>query len=124
MLAERRIRRRAGASAAAEYARLTREWRQRNRRFFRWGAVLCFIVVTAALLLGLGQLRGWLCGLLAGMSLAFYVLMRETPPAWIGHYLTGAVERSGRPKRSSRCCVPAGSLRTISTAGNSTSTMS
>jgi hypothetical protein len=62
VLAERRIRRRAGASAAAEYAQLTREWRQRNRRFFRWGAAVCFIIVALALLLGLGQL----CGLLAG----------------------------------------------------------
>lgn len=91
VLAERRIRRRAGASAAVEYAQLTREWRQRNRRFFQWGAAICFIIVALALLLGLGQLRGWLCGLLAGITLAFYILVRETPPAWIGQYLTGAV---------------------------------
>lgn len=91
MLAERRIRRRAGTSAAAAYAQLTREWRQRNRRFFQWGAMFCFIIVSLALLLGLGQLRGWLCGLLAGITLAFYILVRETPPAWIGQYLTGAV---------------------------------
>ena len=90
MLAERRIRRRAGASAAAEYAQLTRDWRQRNRRFFRWGAVVCFTIVVLALLVGLGQLRGWLCGLLAGITLALYLVARETPPAWIGQYLTGA----------------------------------
>lgn len=90
MLAERKIRRRAGASAAAEYERLTREWHQRNQRLFRWGAVLCFVIVALALLLGLGQLRSWLCGLLAGITLAFYILVRETPPPWIGHYLTGA----------------------------------
>lgn len=90
MLAERRIRRRAGASAAAEYTQLTREWRQRNRHLFQWGAALCGTIVAVALMLGLGQLRGWLCGLLAGMALAFFVLVRETPPAWIGHYLTGA----------------------------------
>lgn len=90
MLAERRIRRRAGASAAAEYVRLTREWRERHRRFFQWGAALCFIIVILALLLGLDQFRGWLCGLLAGVAMAFYILVRETPPAWIGQYLVGA----------------------------------
>ncbi len=90
MLAERQIRRRAGASAAREYARLTREWRERNRRVFRGAAVLCGAVVAVALALGLGELRGWLSGLVAGMALAFVILMRETPPPWIGHYLTGA----------------------------------
>ena len=91
MWAERQIRRRAGGSAAREYERLVREWRERNRVLFRWAAVLCFALVAVALMLGLGQMRGWLAGLLAGVAMAFFILMRETPPPWIGQYLTGAV---------------------------------
>ncbi len=91
MWAERQVRRRAGASAAREYERLVGEWRERNRALFRWAAVLCFILVAGALILSLDQMRGWLAGLLAGVAVAFLILMRETPPPWIGQYLTGAV---------------------------------
>ena len=90
MLAERRIRQRAGVSAAAEYERLKREWRRRNRRAFRWLALICLGAAAAALIVGLGELRGWVCGLIAGMALAFLILARETPPHWIERHLTGA----------------------------------
>lgn len=90
MLAERRIRQRAGASAAAEYERLKREWRHRNRRAFRGLTLICLCIAAAALVVGLGEPRGWICGLIAGMAVAFLMLARETPPHWIERHLSGA----------------------------------
>lgn len=90
MFARRQLRRRAGASAAREYERLRREWLQRNRRVFRGLLVGCGLVVAASLVLGYGNVRGWIGGFAAGLALAFYVLARNTPPAWIGQYQAGA----------------------------------
>lgn len=50
----------------------------------------CCLVVAASLVLGYGNVRGWIGGFAAGLALAFYVLARNTPPAWIGRYQTGA----------------------------------
>lgn len=91
MLTERRLRQRAGSSAAAEYERLKREWRHRNRRMFRLVGLVCGLVIAAMFVAGLGQARGWISGLVAGMALCFLILARETPPPWIGNHLVGAV---------------------------------
>lgn len=89
--AERAVRRRAGTSAAGEYARLKREWLRRNRRIFGWLGVACGVVVVFSLLVaGPDGMRGWICDLAAGVVLAFFVLARESPPAWIEQYQTGA----------------------------------
>jgi ABC-type cobalamin transport system permease subunit len=92
---QRRVRRRAGASAQREYERLKKQWRLRNRRFFLIVNVVAALVISGTVLLTLvpGLPRPWLyvLGACGGASLTFVLSIREMSPGWIEQWQQGAI---------------------------------
>lgn len=65
-LAQRRITRQAGSSAAREYQRLTKEWRARNRRRFLILGAADVVVYLVTFLPSRHHLFVYVAGFLAG----------------------------------------------------------
>jgi Nuclease-related domain len=94
MLVDRLRRRRtkkAGEGAARKYEDLTRAWRRRNQ-----GLVLIMAAVAAQFVIGVNVAAAiwnslwWTAGLVTGMLLAMFVIMRMSPPPWIENWQDGA----------------------------------
>ena len=86
----RRVRRRAGASAARQYQRYKREWQRSHRKLFMGLATAVGVVLVGTLLAARHHLFPYYAGFASGLLVAFYVLVRESPPTWIENYQVGA----------------------------------
>ena len=88
---QRRRTRKAGEGAAKKYEDLTRAWRRRNR-----GLVLIMAAVAAPFVIGVNVAAAiwnslwWTAGLVTGMVLAMFVILRMSPPPWIENWQDGA----------------------------------
>ncbi|MEI2650145.1 MAG: nuclease-related domain-containing protein [Dermatophilaceae bacterium] len=82
----------AGASATEHYEALRKDWLHRKRRVFTVVAIIPSLIVLAANLVMSphGGVWTWNAGLLTGMALAFWVWARQSPPAFVEHWLEGA----------------------------------
>jgi hypothetical protein len=90
LLTRRRIRKRAGVSAAREYERLKKEWRARNRTLFRGLALVVAVALVATWWPARHDVWLYLGGMLSGALLMGFALLRESPPPWIENYQVGA----------------------------------
>ena len=86
----RRVRRRAGASAARQYLRYKREWQRSHRKLFMGLATAVGVVLVGTVLAARHHLVPYYGGFASGLLFAFYVLVRESPPTWIENYQVGA----------------------------------
>lgn len=90
VMERRRRLRRAGRRAHDRYEVELKEWRRRNRRSFRvLTGVVALVVAASILLLATRNLWAWIGGLLAGVTLAFLVAARDSPPVWVENYRRG-----------------------------------
>ena len=90
-LDRRRAQGRAGASAAAEYEKLKKDWHRRKRPLFAVLGAIAVVVVVSTLFAALPAVWPWSGGCASGLAVAFFVIARESPPAWIETYLVGSV---------------------------------
>jgi hypothetical protein len=90
LLARRRLRARAGASAAALYHEHKRAWQRRNRKLFVILRLVVAVFVVATFGAAWPHVWPWMGGLAAGAILALYLAVRESPPPWIENYQIGA----------------------------------
>jgi hypothetical protein len=81
--------RRAGAYAEARYRRGLRHWRSRARLIFAL-ALGPFVALGIAGFVVYGHLSAWGSGLVAGVALGAWLVMRESPPAYIENWHDGA----------------------------------
>ena len=89
MMERRRIRRRAGASAALEYERRKRAWHAQHHKEFLTVAVIAAVIVIATLIAA-WHVWPWVGGMASGAALTFYIAMWESPPTWIENWQMGA----------------------------------
>lgn len=92
----------AGASAQVKYTTLTKAWRKRKRGVFAAVTAVCGSIFALAVV-------GWhlwpnlafMFGLWAGTAMAFWLMARESPPAWIEQWQQGAFgeQATGRQLR-------------------------
>lgn len=83
--------REAGASAQDKYVTLTRAWRRRKKKFFLAVTAICGSVFVLSVV-------GWhvwpslafMFGLWAGAAMSFWLMVRDSPPAWIEQWQQGA----------------------------------
>jgi len=71
---------------------LSKAWRRLHRRQFVIVGLILAVVCLASIVVGLlfdNALR-WFSGLFCGMAIAFFVVLRESPPGWIENWETGA----------------------------------
>lgn len=81
----------AGASAQHKYTTLTRAWRKRKRKMLAAVTGVCGSVFVVSVV-------GWhvwpslafMFGLWAGASMSFWLMARNSPPAWIEQWQQGA----------------------------------
>jgi len=81
----------AGASAQDKYATLTRSWRKRKHKMLAAVTAACGSVFVLSVV-------GWhvwpslafMFGLWAGASMSFWLMARDSPPAWIEQWQQGA----------------------------------
>jgi len=91
MLQARRSRK-AGEGAARKYDELTKAWRRRNRgRFLILAAVLAPMVIGVNVAAARWSSFQWAAGLVTGMVVAMFVILRMSPPHWIEKWQDGAV---------------------------------
>lgn len=84
--------REAGQSAARKYEELTQAWLRRNRsRFLILAAVFAPFVIGVNLAAARWNSLWWTAGLVTGMVVAMFVIVRMSPPGWIENWQDGAV---------------------------------
>jgi hypothetical protein len=93
----------AGASAQDKYATLTRAWRRRRRRLFLTVSAICGAVFVLSLI-------GWhrwphlafMFGMWGGAAMSFWLMVRDSPPAWIEQWQQGAFGEQATGKQLKR----------------------
>lgn len=81
----------AGKSSQRKYDELVRAWRRRNRKGLMVVALICGTVLVSSFVAARQwPTYGWVFGLFGGTSLAFWVLARLSPPAWMENWQSGA----------------------------------
>lgn len=82
--------RRPGGSAGRLYEARKRAWRARHRKLFVGGAFVVALIYIGTFIPARHHIWPYIGGMLSGGALAFYMMMRESPPAWIENYQVGA----------------------------------
>lgn len=81
----------AGASAQVKYSTLTKAWRRRKRKMFIALTIFCgSIFVLSMVGWHLWPSWGFMFGSWSGAAMSFWLLARESPPAWIDQWQQGA----------------------------------
>lgn len=81
----------AGGSAQDKYTTLTRAWRKRKRRFFLALTAFCgSVFVLSVVGWHLWPHLAFMFGLWAGAAMGFWLMARDSPPAWIEQWQQGA----------------------------------
>jgi hypothetical protein len=91
----------AGQSAEQRFETLARAWRRRTLRPVLFVAATLVIALTIAGTLAQGQAKFWL-GLMVGATMALYVALRDSPPAYIENWRKG----SDGERRTARALRP------------------
>jgi hypothetical protein len=81
----------AGALSQRKYDEMLRSWRRRNRKLFAVLALICTAIMGASFVLAQRWTsQAWTLGLMGGAAMAFFVVARISPPAWIENWQVGA----------------------------------
>ena len=81
----------AGGSAQVKYAVLAKAWRKRKRKIFLGLTAFCgSVFVLSVVGWHLWPSLGFMFGLWAGAAMSFWLMARDSPPAWIQQWQQGA----------------------------------
>ncbi len=81
----------AGASSETKYQELLRSWRRRNRKVYAIVAAIClFLLVGLLVAAELWPFLSYAWGLVGGAAVAFWLVVRLSPPGWIENWQSGA----------------------------------
>lgn len=90
----------AGASAQVKYTSLTKAWRKRKRKLFVTLTAFCgSVFVLSVVGWHLWTSLGFMFGLWAGAAMSFWLMARESPPAWIEQWQQGAFGEQATEKQ-------------------------
>lgn len=93
----------AGASAQDKYAALTRAWRRRKRNLFLALTGICgSVFVLSVVGWHLWPHLAFMFGLGGGAAMSFWLMARDSPPAWIEQWRQGAFGEQATGKQLKR----------------------